>query len=458
MGVSGWHENIPRLEIATSGAAQSGHMPVVEDGHVCPAEIAADEGRIRILGTDARQHHEAHCVMRAAPKWPAPGNTIAALDGGRRADRTGRAGNKYTRVGKPVACKGLSEVAADPAHAAAVADEPANRTIERRGGLDDAHELEGRQLESAERVRQPQAEQAGIGERCENRVGQASSAVELAALRSDQRGQRLDCQEHAANPVWGTGSHVRTGTGHRIVRLHRIAGIAHRAALEVFQRSRSMIVRFPEVLNLFRKSCKKCSLQAMTTIHEFGPYRLDVEAEMLFRESEPITLGRRAVMLLRLLVERAGTPVSKHALMQAAWPGLAIEESNLTVQIAALRRTFADVEGGATWIETLPRRGYRYVGPPVVAELGAGLPMSSAPAVSDRPSLAVLPFSNLSGDPGQDYFSDGMTGDIIAELSRFRSLFVVARHSSFAYKGKTPEIKRVGRELGVRYVAEGCAG
>jgi TolB-like protein len=193
----------------------------------------------------------------------------------------------------------------------------------------------------------------------------------------------------------------------------------------------------------------------MNTIHEFGPYRLDAEAEMLFRESEPIALGRRAVMLLRLLIERAGTPVSKDALMQAAWPGLAIEESNLTVQIAALRRIFANADGGATWIETLPRRGYRYVGPPVVAEFAAGLPTSPAPTVSDRPSLAVLPFSNLSGDPGQDYFSDGITADIIAELSRFRSLFVVARHSSFTYKGKTPEIKRVSRELGVRYVAEG---
>jgi TolB-like protein len=193
----------------------------------------------------------------------------------------------------------------------------------------------------------------------------------------------------------------------------------------------------------------------MATIHEFGPYRLDAEAEMLFRESEPVALGRRAVTLLRLLIERAGTPVSKDALMQAAWPGLAIEESNLTVQIAALRRIFADVDGGATWIETLPRRGYRYVGPLVAAESGAGLPPSPARAVSDRPSLAVLPFSNLSGDPGQDYFSDGITGDIIAELSRFRSLFVIARHSSFAYKDKTPEIKRVGRELGVRYVAEG---
>lgn len=83
----------------------------------------------------------------------------------------------------------------------------------------------------------------------------------------------------------------------------------------------------------------------MATIHEFGPYRLDAATEMLFRQSEPVVLGRRAVTLLRLLVERAGTPVSKDALMEAAWPGLAIEESNLTVQIAALRRIFADVEG-----------------------------------------------------------------------------------------------------------------
>jgi TolB-like protein/Tfp pilus assembly protein PilF len=193
----------------------------------------------------------------------------------------------------------------------------------------------------------------------------------------------------------------------------------------------------------------------MATIHEFGPYRLDADAEMLFRGSEPVALGRRAVTLLRLLVERAGTPVSKDALMEAAWPGLAVEESNLSVQIAALRRTFAEIDGRTTWIETLPRRGYRYIGPPVATGSEAGLPTSPAPAVSDKPSLAVLPLSNLSGDPAQDYFSDGITGDIIAELSRFRSLFVVARHSSFAYRGKTTEIKRVGRELGVRYVAEG---
>jgi TolB-like protein/Flp pilus assembly protein TadD len=191
----------------------------------------------------------------------------------------------------------------------------------------------------------------------------------------------------------------------------------------------------------------------MATIHQFGPYRLDTENEMLFRESEPIALGRRAVTLLRLLVEQAGTPVSRDALMEAGWPGLAIEESNLTVQIAALRRIFSETDGGASWIETLPRRGYRYVGPPLTAEIGAD-PLAS-PVTSNRPSLAVLPFLNLSGDAGQDYFSDGIAGDIIAELSRFRSLFIVARHSSFACAAKTSDIKRVGRELGVKYVVEG---
>src|SRR5690242_15715379 len=101
MGVSGWHENIPCLEIATSGAAQSGHMPVVEDGHVCPAVIAAEKRRNRILGPDASQYHEACRMMRAATERPAPGKAIAARDGCRRADRTGRAGDEGARVGKP---------------------------------------------------------------------------------------------------------------------------------------------------------------------------------------------------------------------------------------------------------------------------------------------------------------------------------------------------------------------
>jgi TolB-like protein len=195
----------------------------------------------------------------------------------------------------------------------------------------------------------------------------------------------------------------------------------------------------------------------MATIYEFGPFRLEADADMLFRGAEPVALGRRAAALLRLLLEQAGKPVAKDALMEAAWPGLAVEESNLTVQIAALRRTFADVEGGSTWIETLPRRGYRYVGPPAAVVSDSSRLTWLPSATSDKPSIAVLPFSNLSGDPAQDYFSDGITEDVITELSRFRSLFVVARHSSFVYRARSSDIREVGRQLGVRYVVEGSA-
>jgi class 3 adenylate cyclase/predicted ATPase len=97
--------------------------------------------------------------------------------------------------------------------------------------------------------------------------------------------------------------------------------------------------------------------------YAFGTYRLDISAEILFRDAEPLPVGRRAVALLRKLLEQPGAPVSKDALIEAAWPGLAVEESNLTVQIAALRRVLGSTPGGDRWIETMPRRGYRFIGP-----------------------------------------------------------------------------------------------
>jgi len=98
---------------------------------------------------------------------------------------------------------------------------------------------------------------------------------------------------------------------------------------------------------------------AKMTIHTFGRFRLDATAAILFRGTEPTTLGKRGVALLGVLLEHAGTPVSKDVLTETAWPGLAVSVSNLPVQIAALRRVFADETGGDLWIETLPRHGYR---------------------------------------------------------------------------------------------------
>ena len=138
----------------------------------------------------------------------------------------------------------------------------------------------------------------------------------------------------------------------------------------------------------------------------FGPFRLDADAAILFHGAEPTPLGQRAVALLALLVQRAGVPVSKEALIEAVWPAQAIEDSNLTVQIAAVRRVFEGLGGSAGWIETLPRRGYRYVGPAVAADASSpstGAPDAAALTLPDKPSVAVLPFSNLSGDPEQDY-------------------------------------------------------
>jgi TolB-like protein len=188
-------------------------------------------------------------------------------------------------------------------------------------------------------------------------------------------------------------------------------------------------------------------------IRTFGPFRIDAEAELLFRGDEPVALGRRAVALLRVLVERPGAPVSKGALIEAAWSGLEVEESNLTVQIAALRRALGEEPGGERWIETLPRRGYRFVGPVgIIQDVVAGAPELALP---DRPTIAVLPFANLSGDAEQEHFADGITEDIISALSRFRSLFVIARSSTFTYKGQAVAVKQVARELGVQYVLEG---
>ena len=194
----------------------------------------------------------------------------------------------------------------------------------------------------------------------------------------------------------------------------------------------------------------------MSTIHQFGPFRLDADAGILFCGAEPTALGQRAVALLRLLLERAGAPVSKGALIKAAWLGLAVEDNNLAVQIAALRRVFEHAAQGASWIETMPRRGYRYVGPAVAT----GDPLaeaSSAPslALPEKPSIAVLSFPNQSGDPEQEYFADGIVDDIITGLSRVKWLFVIARSSTFTYKGRAVDVKRVGTELAVRYVLEG---
>lgn len=178
----------------------------------------------------------------------------------------------------------------------------------------------------------------------------------------------------------------------------------------------------------------------------------------MFRNAEPLALSQRAVTLLRLLVEQHGDIVSKDRLMEAAWDGLAVEESNLTVQIASLRRVLGVEPGGERWIETLPRRGYRFVGPAAALDVksqAASAPTNGPPALPDKPSIVVLPFQNLSGDTTQDYFVDGLVDDLTVALGREKWLFVIAGPSARVFKSADAELGAVAAKLGVRYVLRG---
>jgi TolB-like protein len=172
-------------------------------------------------------------------------------------------------------------------------------------------------------------------------------------------------------------------------------------------------------------------------------------------------MGSRALEILGVLAERPGELVSRAEIMAAVWPETTVEDSNLNVQIAALRRVLDEGRTEGSCIQTVRGRGYRFTAPVtrVAVEArayAAAVPISVLPPLPDKPSLAVLPFQNMSGDPEQEYFADGVVEEIITALSRIRWLFVIARNSSFTYKGQTIDVKQVGRELGVRYVLEGA--
>src|SRR6516164_8782600 len=186
----------------------------------------------------------------------------------------------------------------------------------------------------------------------------------------------------------------------------------------------------------------------------FGRFRLDLARRELRRDQTLVRLGSRALDILCVLASAGGKVVSKDELMERVWAGVVVEEHNIQVHISALRRAFEEDDDGESWIVTVPGRGYRLLRAPEPATTDNAVAAPSAP-VPEQPSLAVLPFLNLSSDPEQEYFADGMVEEIITALSRIRWLFVTARNSSFAYKGQNVDVKRVGRELGVRYVLEG---
>jgi TolB-like protein len=196
--------------------------------------------------------------------------------------------------------------------------------------------------------------------------------------------------------------------------------------------------------------------------YQFEDIVLDPDRRELARGSETIAPGPQVFDLLLHLVRNRERVVTKDDLIDAVWGGRIVSESTLTSHITAVRKAIGDTGEEQRLVRTIARKGYRFVGDvresaaserPVSAVLHE--PPTEALALPDRPSIAVLPFLNLSGDPGQDYFVDGVVDDIVSALSRMRWLFVIARNSSFTYKGRAVDVKQVGRELGVRYILEG---
>jgi TolB-like protein len=198
----------------------------------------------------------------------------------------------------------------------------------------------------------------------------------------------------------------------------------------------------------------------------FGDCVLDPGRRELTRRSQVIAVGPQVFDLLIYLVRNRERVVSKDNVLDAVWSGRIVSESILTSHINAVRKAIGDSGEGQRLIRTVARKGFRFVGDVREVQSSDGGSLKTEPAGSnetpapglalpDKPSIAALAFHNLSGDPEQDYFADGVVEDIITALSRIRWLFVIARNSSFTYKGRAVDVKQIGRELGVRYVLEG---
>src|SRR5215468_6905055 len=198
---------------------------------------------------------------------------------------------------------------------------------------------------------------------------------------------------------------------------------------------------------------------ASKLLYLFDNYSLDTDRREIRHGTAVVPVEPQVFDLLEHLIRHRDRVVSKDDLIASIWQGRIVSESAISTQINAARCAIADDGEKQRLIKTIPRKGIRFVGDVREEETAktasspgrAKLPL----ALPDGPSIAVLPFQNMSGDPEQEYFADGMAEEIITALSRCKWLFVIARNSSFIYKGKAVDVREIGRELGVRYVLEG---
>ncbi len=195
----------------------------------------------------------------------------------------------------------------------------------------------------------------------------------------------------------------------------------------------------------------------------FEEYTFDIGLRELQRGFDVVSVTPQVFDLLDYLIRNRERVVTKDELINAVWNGRVVSDAALTTRLNAARSAIGDTGEKQRLIKTLPRKGFRFVGTvreaqrPVVASVGSaqsGKTAQSSPS-PPRLSIVVLPFANLSSDPEQDYFVDGVTENLTTDLSRIGGLFVIARNSAFSYKGKAIDVRQVGRELNVRYVLEG---
>src|ERR1044072_9454532 len=186
--------------------------------------------------------------------------------------------------------------------------------------------------------------------------------------------------------------------------------------------------------------------------YEFGPYQLNVNTRLLKRSGETISLTPKAADILGLLITRAGQLVEKDELLKEIWPDTFVEEANLSQNIFYLRKALGDDRAGPKYIETVTRRGYRFIANVRVVEAEDNH-VPNGVHVSNQPVVAVLPFTNVMGDPEVEYLVQGITDNIINNLSRISKLRVMSRSAVFRYKTKDPQ--QAGRDLGTQIVVVG---
>ena len=195
-------------------------------------------------------------------------------------------------------------------------------------------------------------------------------------------------------------------------------------------------------------------------LYLFEDFVLDTDRRQLRRGPTVVAIPPLAFDFLEVLIRNRERVLTKEDLIASIWNGRIVSESAFGACVNAARSAIGDTGDEQRLVRTVPRKGMRFVGivrEPQRPETPATVDVIGQPALTlpEHPSIAVLPFVNMSGDPQQDYFADGMVEEIITALSRIRWLFVIARNSSFTYKGRAVDVKQVGRELGVRYVLEG---